>query len=98
MGSLVVNFGPKQYVWMVPDIHDEATEEEVARASQIPWLKLHLKVDKPVILIPVIPMGQPQPPLEQEEPQLPVRRPSARGACPTITIAHRRPCHGQEKN
>lgn len=53
---------PKQYIRKLPDIEEEASEAEVARAPQIPHPKMPAKVDKPVALVLVIPMGSPIPP------------------------------------
>lgn len=53
---------------MLPDIPERATKEEVVKATQIPRLKMPVKVDEPVILIQVIPMGHPQPFHEEEPP------------------------------
>lgn len=58
MRSFALIYGPEQYNWMLPDVHEGATEEEVARAPQMPRPKMLNKLDGPVMLIHVIPMGR----------------------------------------
>lgn len=54
MQSFAPNHKPEKYVWMLPDVKEEATEEKVARASQIPRPRMSVKLDDLVMLIPVI--------------------------------------------
>lgn len=89
--SFAANFGPKQYVWTLLDVHEGATKEEVANGPQIPCQRMPLKVDDPVMIILIILMGQPQPPPDHEELHPPVARLRVRELSPTVTIPHRLP-------
>lgn len=77
MYSFTSNFSLEQYVWTLLDVPDETSEEEVAMQPQIPRPKMLVRVDEYVILIPVILMGHPQPPCEEEpcQPQPPQQPP-----------------------
>lgn len=59
MNSFAANFGLEQYVWTLPNIPEGATEDEVVREPHIWQPKMPLKVDEPIVIIPVIAMGHP---------------------------------------
>lgn len=72
------------------------------RTPQIPHPKMPVKVDKPLILISIIPMSRPQP-SHEEEPLQPHQsphppRPRAQEVSLTTTIAHHRPHHVQDSS
>lgn len=50
---------------MLQDIEEGATAGEVARAPQIPCPKMLVKVDDPVMLVPIILMERLIPPQEE---------------------------------
>lgn len=84
--SFTSNFGPEQYVWMLPHVRKGANKEKVAVAPQMPHPKMPLKVDYPVMLMSIIPMGRLTPSPDHEE-LSPAPRARTQGVNPTITIA-----------
>lgn len=74
MKSFALNTSLQQYNWTLSDIEKGIFEEEVARAPQIPRLRMPVKQDGPVMLLPVILMGRPiprqaQPPVHHQQPR-----------------------------
>lgn len=68
MQSSFANHGPERNVSMLQDIEKGATEEDVARAQQIPCPKMLILVDDLVMLVLIIVLGRPIPP--QHEPTM----------------------------
>lgn len=58
MKSFTLNHGPEQYSQMLLNIREGASEEEVAKARQIPRAKMPNKLDGPMMLIPIVPKQQ----------------------------------------
>lgn len=83
MGSFSLNHGPENYNWMLPNVLEGASEEEVRLAPQIPWLKMAAKVDGLVMLIPTIPIVRPITP----PPQQPAAQHEEAG--PPMAVPHR---------
>lgn len=59
--SITLNHERDQYNWMLADVPEGTSNEEVAIAPQITRPKMPNKLDRPVMLIPTILMARPIP-------------------------------------